>query len=417
MRPILFPFIVFALIADAGCTPRAGSSRPAAPTAHISSQSPALPGKQSDGSVLLPNLWSLRPMGKQVELRDFPINVAVHPAGRYAAVLHGGNSRHQILIVDIQAARVVSHEELNQAFYGLEFSHDGKMLYCSGAGEEVIHAFEFAQGNLSEHRRLRLRDVKERGVPAGLALARTSPNLYVANVGGHRITRLALLPEPKATDIAIGTNAAAAASVPVEAPADFDTAAATKRAEAALFTTTTDDTFPYACRLDETRKRLYVSLWAQSAVAVIDLISEQTIARWPAQEHPCEMVLTRSGKFLFVANAARNSVTVFDAEAGKPVETIIAALYPQALPGSTPNSLALSPDERTLFVANADNNMIAVFDVSAPGKSRSLGFIPVGWYPTSVRVTPDGKHLLVANGKGASSKANPGGPVPGKKTK
>jgi len=50
--------------------------------------------------------------------------------------------------------------------------------------------------------------------------------------------------------------------------------------------------------------------------------------------------------------------------------------------------------EQTLFIANADNNLVAVFDVSTPGKSRSLGFIPVGWYPTSVRITPDGKELL-----------------------
>src|SRR5438093_5159687 len=66
-----------------------------------------------------------------------------------------------------------------------------------------------------------------------------------------------------------------------------------------------------------------------------------------------------------------------------------------------------------LFVANADNNTVAVFDVSLPGKSRPLGFIHAGWYPTSVRVTPDGKHLLVANGKGIISKANPLGPQPG----
>ena len=45
----------------------------------------------------------------------------------------------------------------------------------------------------------------------------------------------------------------------------------------------------------------------------------------------------------------------------------------------------------------ADNNIVAVFDVSVPGKSRSLGFIPAGWYPTSVRVTPDGKHLLTGD--------------------
>src|SRR4029077_13718646 len=70
-------------------------------------------------------------------------------------------------------------------------------------------------------------------------------------------------------------------------------------------------------------------------------------------------------------------------------------------------------DERMLFVANADNNIVAVFDVSTPGKSRSLGCIPTGWYPTSVRVTPDGKKLLIANGKGIVPRANPLAPQPG----
>ena len=96
----------------------------------------------------------------------------------------------------------------------------------------------------------------------------------------------------------------------------------------------------------------------------------------------------------------------------KKIETLLAELQPSSPPGNTPNSLALSPDEKTLFVANANINTVAVFDVSELGKSRSLGFIPVGWYPTSVRVTPDGKHLLIANGKGLTSKANRYGPQP-----
>lgn len=50
-------------------------------------------------------------------------------------------------------------------------------------------------------------------------------------------------------------------------------------------------------------------------------------------------------------------------------------------------------------------NTVAVFDVAPPGKSRSVGFIPVGWYPTSVRVSADGTALYVANGKGETSKA------------
>ena len=36
-------------------------------------------------------------------------------------------------------------------------------------------------------------------------------------------------------------------------------------------------------------------------------------------------------------------------------------MHPDAPPGSTPNSLALSPDEATLYVANANLNVVAVF--------------------------------------------------------
>ena len=42
--------------------------------------------------------------------------------------------------------------------------------------------------------------------------------------------------------------------------------------------------------------------------------------------------------------------------------------YPNAPVGTTPNSLALSPDGATLLVANADNNTVAVVDVSDAGR-------------------------------------------------
>ena len=65
-----------------------------------------------------------------------------------------------------------------------------------------------------------------------------------------------------------------------------------------------------------------------------------------------------------------------------------------------------------LFVANANTNDLAVVNVKEPGASTPLGFIPTGWYPTSVRVARDGKTIYVANGKGATSKANRDGPNP-----
>ena len=63
-----------------------------------------------------------------------------------------------------------------------------------------------------------------------------------------------------------------------------------------------------------------------------------------------------------------------------------------------------------MYISNADNNCLAVFDVAELGDSKSKGFIPVGWYPTNVKVI--GKKIYVANGKGFTSFPNPNGPNP-----
>ena len=146
-------------------------------------------------------------------------------------------------------------------------------------------------------------------------------------------------------------------------------------------------------------------------MAVVDTENFQQRGQWTTEEHPNEMLLAHGGKFLFVANANRNTVTVIDTEAGKAIETIGTAIDPKAPPGSTPNSLALSPDESLLFVSNANTNNLAVVNVKDPGGSAPLGFIPTGWYPTSVRLSRDGKSIFVSNGKGASSRANRDGPA------
>ena len=373
-----------------------------------------VPGIQEDGAIRLPNQWSLRPAGRQFLVGDFPVNIAMHPGGKFAVVLHCGNGQHEAIVLEIPSGRQVSRAALDEAFYGIAFSKDGSQLFCSGAGQELVHAFRFKDGYLSDRTEVRLRDVKERGIPAGIACSPDGGTLYVANVWSHTISIVDLTAKTVA-ELPLGTNATATAPRELPPATSEDEAAITKRAEAVLDQTKPEDPFPYACVLDAKRARLYVSLWAQSAVAVIDTANRKLIGRWTVEEHPNEMVLSKSGKHLFVANANRNTVSVVDTDSGKTVETLAAELKPGSPPGSTPNSLALSPDDKTLFVANANINAIAVFDIAQPGKSRSLGFIPVGWYPTSVRVTPDGKRLLVANGKGLVSKSNRNGPQPGGK--
>src|SRR5205809_5224440 len=67
-----------------------------------------LPGQRSDGSVLLPNQWSLRPAGKQILVGDFPSSMALHPSSRYVAILHCGYNQHEVVVVNLVTDGIVS---------------------------------------------------------------------------------------------------------------------------------------------------------------------------------------------------------------------------------------------------------------------------------------------------------------------
>jgi len=328
-------------------------------------------------------------------------------------VLHCGYSQHEVVIVNLAEGKVAGRTKLAEAFYGLAFSRDGRKLFCSGASSEVVHVFDFNDGRLGPAGHLRLRPAEAQGVPAGLAVDPDGRTLYAANLWNSRVSCVTL-GTPSAHDIVLDSHAAPVLKMAAKPAEDVDTAAANKRAQAVALAAQNDPhgLFPYACVLDANHDRLYVSLWGNAAVAVVDVKTETVMARWPVGEHPCEMVLSKNGRLLFVANANDNTVTVLDTQSGRARENLWATLFPNSPRGATPNSLALAPDEKTLFVANANINAIAVFDVAEPGHGRSLGFIPSGWYPTCVRVTPDGKRLLIANGKGNTALANPNGPQP-----
>jgi DNA-binding beta-propeller fold protein YncE len=351
------------------------------------------PGLTPTGGVLLPNGWTLRPAGKQTRLGDFPVLIAEHPSEPVLAVLHAGYGEHQVMTLDARTGKTIGSVALHETFSGLVWSRDGKRLFVGGGFDDVIYVFDCADGLLSNKVTIEYparteapaqpragfgRASKNQRVPSGLALSRDGKTLWVANAFGHSI-------------------------------AQFDTAEKRLRTELKL----ENEPFPYGLAWDEERNRLYVSLWSKAQVVVVDSAKNEVVGRWDAEEHPNEMLLAKGGKILYVANANRNTVSVFDTESGKAIEVIGTAIDPKAPAGSTPSSLSLTPDEKVLFVANANTNDIAVVNVQEAGASSPMGFIPVGWYPTSIRVARDGKTIYVANGKGSTSKANRDGPRPG----
>ncbi len=190
-------------------------------------------------------------------------------------------------------------------------------------------------------------------IPGGITIHPSGETLYVAGTWGHGICILPVAdPEARTT-------------IPLET-----------------------DSYPYTCLLDLEAKRLFVSLWNKSAIAVIDLAKKEVVATWETEKHPTEMVLSHDGKTLFVACANSTRVSVVDTATGKAAPTLACSLFPSAPAGNTPMSLALTPDSQLLFVANADCNNLAVFNVADLEKpSRSASFPSVGIPPACLQST------------------------------
>ena len=158
--------------------------------------------------------------------------------------------------------------------------------------------------------------------------------------------------------------------------------------------------------------RAYVSCWNDSSVAVVSLSSKSVVRGYiGVDRHPTAMTPNAEGTRLFVANSNADSVSVIDTATDQEIERIDVRLAEDALPGSSPEGMALSDDEKTLYVVNAHSNAVAVVELfeKARGakktekmvdgaKSKVLGFIPTGQYPSAAAFA-DGK-LFIGNGKG-----------------
>jgi YVTN family beta-propeller protein len=337
-------------------------------------RSAAAPPAQA-ARLTLPNGWSLSPAGRSLPLGDLPLNIAVSASGDLLAVTNNGVGSHRIQLIDTRAENILDDVEIPKAWYGLAFSADAKRLYASGGNDNLVAVYAVQNGKLRREGEIRLGQPlpKQNIWPGGIAVQDAQNRLFVCGR------------EDSSLYVCNTTSRSVEKRIPLESEA-------------------------YACLYSPANSELYVSLWSAKKIAVFDA---QTLARKGeirVGDHPNEMTLSKDGARLFVANALDNSVSVVDARSRKETEVLNAALYPDAPNGSTTNSVALSPDEKTLYVANADNNCIAVFDIAEKGEAKAEGFIPTGWYPTSVRAV--GNKIFVANGKGMSSKPNPKGPNP-----
>ena len=328
-------------------------------------------------TIKLPNGWSLSPAGKSLPLGDLPLNMAVSASKKYMAVTNNGQGKQSIQLINLSKNKILDNIVVDKSWLGIAFSKDEKNLYASGGNDNWILKYAVKNEKLILVDSIKLGDKWPNKIsPAGICInnqknilyvvTKDDSSLYEINLANKKIIKKTILP-----------------------------------AEA------------YTCALSNDQSELYISIWGAEKLVVYNTHQQKITHQIKTGTHPNDFAISKNGQLIYVANGEDNSVSIIDIKNKKVIETLNSALYPEAPTGSATNGIALSEDEKKLYIANADNNCLAVFDISKKGASISKGFIPVGWYPTCVKVI--GNKIYVANGKGFSSFSNPLGPDPYRK--
>ncbi|HTS34819.1 MAG TPA: bifunctional YncE family protein/alkaline phosphatase family protein [Candidatus Solibacter sp.] len=326
----------------------------------------------------------LDPEGEFVDLSSMPLGMALAPDGKKLVVVLSGWREQGIQVVDLATRRVTQTLAQEAAFYGAAFSADGKELYVSGGNEDLIYCYSWSAGVATLDKTIVLGQKKEDKTgsryPAGLAASKRGNFLYVVeNVGDS----LAVV------DPALG-----------KVVQRFST-----------------DHYPYAVEV-AADGNVYVSAWGGHTLSIFRTNPDGTLfytGRLDVGQRPSALKSNLSGSRLFVALAGTDRIAVVDTHARKVLRYLKDEAPGAPAQGSTPNALNLSRDGSKLFVAEADNNAVAVFNTAEGAAQAGLspvGRIPTDWYPTDVLEVD--KRLLILNGKGHGSYANPDGPTPGK---
>jgi len=379
-------------------------------------------GRHTNGLVTPVN-QIVTPAGLQVDLpKTRPNALALSPDG---AILVTAGLTNQLIVIDPATGTFlqqvgfptdraaepapVSQEILNPnskaqlSFTGLIFSPDGSRIFLSNVNGDIkvfavdrkhtvtpLHSFALPPA----HAPRRTNDI-----PAGLAVSPDGKTLYVAgNLSNHLL------------ELAADTGAVLRIHDVGVAP--FHVIPAGKKIYVSNWGGRRPDTNSLTgpagrgtiVRVDDR------SIANDGSVSIIDPNGGTNV---PAGRneiitglHPSAMTLSPNEKYLVVANAGSDTLTVIDTRTDKIVETISARQNPGDPFGAQPDALAFDHSGKRLYVCNGTQNAVAVFQFQ-PGQSKMLGLIPVGWFPAAIRYDARQKKIYVANLKNIGSRPEP----------
>ncbi len=348
-------------------------------------------GPLADGGFLLNSGWTIRPAGQQVPVDTFPMSSAVSEGGKYLLVMNAGYNPPSISVINIAEKHEVGRTPLPDCWLGLTVAPRNHLVYVGGGSSAKIYelSLNLESGTLTRTREFAaVPDLSRKGVAfiGDVAVSPDAHLLYAADLYSDSI-----------------------AVINLQSGRLIDRWKCGRR--------------PYRILVAPDSRQIFVSSWADAAVYQYDANSGALLGKTRIGAHPTDMLWinkpapTESNESSYVARlfvAASNTNNVYslgvtpDGQLNL-LESINVSMTPMHPLGMTPSALAVNDAGTRLYIACSDANAIATADISGP-RSRVLGFIPTGWYPTAVRVLND--EMMMLNGKGLGSRANPDGPNP-----
>ncbi len=406
----------------------------------------------TDGATVIPNGRFITPEGKCIMVAPHPFGLALSHDGGTAVTANSGVKPLSISIIHklrkkpeiIQVPPGFSNDAgvLESVFMGLAISPGDDTVYVSGGQENSILVFDLGTGQKIDsvdcsvsndstsypdgyigdmtitkdgkylyavdqmNFRVAIIDTRSRKVirsvgvgryPFGIALSDDEKKLYVANVGMFRYSKIGNVESNSDYQKALSFPAFAYNTPEMINGIDTDSLSIP-----GLGDPNSDRAFSvWAISLENPEEPEVVA-----KIKTGNLVG-QMVGGIPAVggSSPNSVVATRD--YLFASNGNNDNITVIDLK----TDTVITNIYLKPdetlkhFRGVIPFGLAVSPDEKRLFVAEAGINAVGVIDIPS---FRVLGHIPAGWFPSRLKVTPDGKDLIVTNAKGFGSGPNGG---------
>jgi YVTN family beta-propeller protein len=405
-----------------------------------------------NGETVLPNGRILTPIGKQIRVAPHPFGLTLSPDGKTIITANSGVGPFSISIISDynsaspiikQIPETLTPEKglLEATFMGLAISPDNEKVFVAGGQQNRIYVFD-----LKTHKKLAeincnksfdgtdysdgyigdmvlsndgsklyavdqigfrmmvidtksnqvIHNVKTGRYPFGVSLSPDNKTVYVANVGMFEYSYIKSLDKKKLIETA--------AKYPTSSYGSKEMKEGVKN-DSIEFAGLGDPNAPESFSvwgIDVNKEKPTVISKVKTGVLVGEEIDGISAV---GGSSPNSMVAT--DQFVYVSNGSNDNLSVIDAQQNKVVESIELKLDKRLknLKGIIPFGLAISPDQKRLYVAEAGINAVGVIDLET---KKVLGHIPTGWFPSKLKVTPDGKQLIVSNAKGYGSGPNGG---------